>query len=130
MSEKLRKLKPIIHDINKPGGRPDPRMRVINSELPVKYVGNTRNNMELLEMYSKGILKWENTGRVCGECVNYYPDPKTRYGGRCKAYGFKEVHPETPADDRKDWTHPIEGINIKNWIGCPTFLRKERLSRK
>ena len=128
MSEELRRLKPVIR---KPLGRPDPRMRVINTELPVKYVGNTRNNMELLEMYSKGLLKYENTGRTCENCVNFYYDPRTRYGGRCRAYGFKETHPDTPADDLpKGWTHPVEGLHMSPWPCCPSFIKKERLSRR
>ena len=131
MFEKLKKHKPLIHRIGIDKPIQDPRFHPITTEIPVKWVGNTRNDMALLRMYTHGELKWENTGRTCGNCVNFYYDKMSKYGGRCKAYGHKQTHPDTPADDLpKGWTHPIEGIHLKPWYGCPTFQKKDRLSRR
>ena len=130
MFEKLKKHKPLIHRVGIDPLKPDPRFHAINTEVPVKIIKNTRDDMALLRLYTHGELKFENTGRVCGECVNYQIDKKHPYGGRCRAYGFKPVHESTPADDTQNWTHPIEGINIPFWPGCPTFTKKDRLSRR
>jgi hypothetical protein len=101
--------------------------------LPAKEFHNDArgSDMELLKLYTTGILKWENTGRTCGNCTHYYPAARSKYGGRCKARGFMDVHPDTPADERpKGWTHPIEKIHLPSWPSCPYYTEKVRLSRK
>lgn len=131
MFEKLKKHKPLIKNVNEVGGRPDTRFHPIKFDIPTKSVANTKGNMELLNMYVRGELKWEDTGRTCGNCVFFYPDKLgSRLGGRCKAYGFKEVHEDTPADDTRNWVHPATKENFPLWPGCPTFTKKDRLSRR
>lgn len=127
--ERLRK-QALIKDINEPGGRVDPRFHPSSIEIPTKQVANTRQNMDLLRLYTHGLLKYENTGRTCGNCVNFYPDSLSRLGGRCRARGFIEVHQDTPADERSDYTDPISGLWFRYWPSCPLFTLKERLSRR
>lgn len=133
MFDALRKHKPLIHTGNpEQGGRPAEFLKTWREEIPVKVVTNTRNDMALLNLFTKGELKWENTGRTCQECVNFYRDPKTVRGGRCLARNYMEVHPDTPADWRpKGWTDPITGLHIgdgvEGWPACPLFVEKKRL---
>jgi hypothetical protein len=101
--------------------------------LPAKEFHNDAHgsDMELLKLYTQGPMKFENTGRTCRECGNYYPAARSRYGGRCKARGYMDVHPDTPADARpKGWTHPVEGIFLPDWPECPYFTEKSPLSSK
>mgnify|MGYP001559826213 CR=1 FL=1 len=130
--ERLRKHKPIIHTGNpEEGGHNDPRFHPFSTEIPAKWIPNTRNDMSLLRLYTHGALKYEETGVTCENCVNFYYDAGSRYGGRCRAYGFRDQHPDTPADDRaKGWTHPVDGFSVAPWPGCPQFTLKERLSRR
>lgn len=128
--DKLRKLKPEIKNVNEVGGRLDPRFRGITTQVPAKEVANTRNNMDLLRMYTHGILKFEDIGPVCGNCMNYYPDEKAPLRGRCRAKGFMQVHAETAADTRYNYTHPADGTYFQVWPACPYYLSKERLSRR
>jgi len=128
--EKLRNLKPEIKDVNQPGGSLDPSFHGTKTELPVKWIGNTRQNLDLQRLYTHGPLKYENTGRTCGNCVNFYYDPASKYGGRCRARGFMEVHEDTPADETNDFTHPVDGYWFPLWPACPLFQIKDRLSKK
>ncbi len=131
--ENLRKLKPEVKNVDKnPFGRPNPRFRGVTTQVPAKLVQNTKGNMDLLKLYAGGPLKWEDTGKTCGNCTNWYPDPNLGSKmGRCRARGFLKVHEDTPADDRpKGWTDPASGISFSSWPGCPLWLEKSRLSRR
>ena len=75
MFEKLRNLKPEIVDINNPRRSPDSRLHGVTTRVTTKNVMNTKHDMDLLELYSKGKLKYQDIGKVCGNCVNFYPDP-------------------------------------------------------
>lgn len=136
MFNQLRKHKPLIHTGNpEHGGRPADFVKTWFEQVPAKVVTNTRNDMALLNLYVRGELKWEDTGRTCGNCVNFYPDKRSIRGGRCLARGFMEVHPDTPANHQpKGWTDPVTGIHIgdgvEGWPSCPLFTEKIRLSRK
>jgi len=126
----LQKIKPLIVDINSPG-RPDKRFYGVKSQVPVKEVKNVRSDMALLDLYTKGPLRFEGTGNVCGECLNYYPDPNLgAKKGRCKARGFMRTTEATPADERRSWTDPESGITFKPFPRCPYFIKRERLSRR
>lgn len=131
--KKLRDLKPEIHRGNpEQGGSPDSRFKGVHLQVPAKLVSNTRGDMALQDLFSKGPLKFENTGRVCGECINFYKDfnienPKR---GRCRARGFLQVSEDTPADKRNDWTDPASGIWFKEFPACPLFSSRDRLSLK
>ena len=130
MFENLRRVKPEIHRVGQDPIPPDRRFHIVTQTLPAKEVVNTKGNMDLLNLYSKGALKWEDTGRTCGNCVNFYYDAQSRYGGRCKARGFMTTHEDTPADTTYNWTHPVEQVVFKEWPACPLFTAKERLSRR
>jgi hypothetical protein len=126
--KELREHHPLIVDVNSKG-HPDPRFRGVTTQQPVKLVTNTRSEMDVLEMYTKGELRWENTGKVCGECVNYYHDYNLKATeGRCKARGFMKVTEDTPANERKSWTK--DGVTFKPWPSCPYFVQRDRLSRR
>lgn len=129
--DRLRNTKPIIHMTNPElGGRLNPRFRGVEQVLPMKIVMNTRHDPELLSLYAKGALRYENTGRTCENCVNFYYDRMSPLGGRCKARGFMQTHPDTPADTTRYWVHPTTGQCFDEWPECPLFVLKERLSRK
>lgn len=136
MFEKLRNLKPEIVDINNPRRSPDPRLHGVTTRVTTKNVMNTRHDMDLLELYSKGKLKYQDIGKVCGNCVNWYNDPNLgrRPGGpirgRCKARGFMQVHEELAADQRYNYTDPDTGSYFPEWPECPLYTDKVRLSRR
>ena len=131
MFDLLKKHKPLVKNINEIGGRLDPSFHFETvGQQPVKEVTNTRGNMDLLRMYSHGPLKWENTGATCENCVNFYYDRQAPLGGRCRQFNFKQVHPETPAMDTANFTHPATGETFPVWPACPEFIKKERLSRR
>jgi len=110
-------------------GHPDPRFHGVQTTHPAKLVSNTKSDMALLDLYSKGAFKFEDTGKVCAECVNYYPDPNLGKGnGRCRARGFMRVSEDTPADHRKSWTK--DGVTFKDFPECPLFTERSRLSRR
>jgi hypothetical protein len=126
--------RPLIHRHNPElGGHNDPRFRGIKFDVPAKLITNTRGNMDLQDLYSRGPLKFENTGPVCQTCLNFYPDPKIEKTGmgRCKARGFLRVHQDTPATDRpKGWSDPSTGISFPFWPSCPLYSESLRMSRK
>lgn len=130
--DKLRRIKPEIKRLDEPGGRLDPRFHGIKTEVPVKWVANTRDNMALQDLYTHGPLKWPDTGKTCGNCVNFYPDShlEKRGAGRCKAKGFCRVHSDWPAEDTKDWTDPVSGTWFKFWPKCPLWVGRDRLSKR
>lgn len=119
---------PLIKKISEPGGRLDPRIHSRMLELPARHIVNTRHDMALLDLYVRGILKWPDTGKTCGNCVNYYPDPHSRTGGRCRAKGFSEVHQDWPADERQGFTDPVSQAWFRYWPSCNLYISKERLS--
>ena len=130
--DRFRKHKPVIHTANpEKGGVLNPSINTTWIDIPVKWEANTRSEMSLLRRYTHGDLKYENTGRTSGNCVNYYPDKNgSRTGGRCKAKGFIEVHEDWPADHKPDFVDPSSGLWLKDWPACPLFVLKERLSRR
>ena len=133
MFDKLRKHKPLIHTLPpEQGGRLDPYVtqRKTITQVPVKWIGNTRGNMALQRLYTHGVLKYENTGRTCGNCVHFYPDAVSKTGGRCRTKGFSQVHPDWPAEHRMGFTDPVDGYWFRDWPECPIFILKERLSRR
>ena len=148
------KIAPRRVSIDSPGtGMPGFERRT--TEIPAKIVSNTRNSMDVLDMYLHGPLQWKNIGDVCGNCVNFAPDPSLevstsqrtrldsehkeevtrtkskipRHHGRCKAKGFLVVHEETAADERKNYNHP-DGVNFPLWPACPYYLSASRLSKR
>ena len=125
-------MAPEVKDVNKnPFGRRNPRFRGVTTEVPAKLVKNTKGDMDLLKLYAGGPLQWENTGKTCGNCVNYYPDPNLgSHTGRCRARGFMRVHEDTAADDRYNYVHPASGDYFQFWPACPLYLEKSRLSRR
>lgn len=129
-------MKPLVKDVNEPGGRLDPRFKGIAVDVPTKEVVNTKHDMKVLELYLHGELKFEDIGKVCGNCVNFYPDPNLgkRPGGpvrgRCKARGFIRIHEELPADEKENWTDPDTGTWFRYWPECPLYTDKVRLSRR
>ena len=128
--KKLRELKPRIVDINSPGIA-NPRFKRVTTQVPAKIVSNTKHNMELLDLYSKGALKDEDFGKVCGTCINYYPDPNLgSHHGRCRAYGYKRVHEELAADDRYNYMEPDGQVYFPFWPSCPMYTPRQRLSRR
>ncbi|HKT21234.1 MAG TPA: hypothetical protein VJR06_01230 [Nitrososphaerales archaeon] len=125
----LRKRRILAVNPNSPGHE-DPRIKALRGRIPVKLVGNTKSDPELARLYSHGPLKWENTGDVCGNCMNYYPDPNLGSKvGRCKARGYMQVHEETPAKERKKgWTDPRSGMSFQPWPECPLYVERVRSS--
>ena len=132
--EKLRKVKPLIHDVNDWHGRPDPRFHGQTTDIPqyIKKVGNLKGDMALLERYTHGDLQSVGWDKVCGQCVYFYRDPNltNQKHGRCRAYGFKEVHEELTAEVKQNYTEPDGQITFGLWPGCPTWTSRERLSKR
>jgi len=127
--DKLRRTNTVIHNLNPEfGGHRDPRIQPYSVDLPVKWEMNTRGDMNLLRRYTHGDLKYENTGKTCENCVNFYPTAGSRTGGRCRAKGFSEVGCDWPADTR--FNVMVGGYYFQEWPECPLFTLKERLSRK
>ena len=130
----LRKLKPEIKkvDMSASGfrGSMDPRFHGVQFRVPAKEVRNSRSDMQLQDLYSKGPMKWENTGRTCSECLHFYRDPKMENPkqGRCKARGFMRVSEDTPADEKKNYTDPVSGVWFSRFPACPLYSSRERLS--
>lgn len=128
--------KPLIHKLNPElGGHSDPRFHGIKFDVPAKEFHNDKNgsDMELLKLYSTGPLKFQNTGKNCSNCMNWYPDPKTEIKGmgRCKARGLMRTHADTPATDQpKGWIDPVSGSSFSWWPGCPLYSESLRMSRK
>lgn len=130
--KKLKDLQPAVVDINSMG-RPDPRFKRVTTQIPAKLVANTRGSMDLQELYTKGPLRFEDTGKVCGECVYWYPDPNLDTDmrhGRCRFYGYKKVHAELSAEVKHNYTDPDGQVTFPEWPGCPTWTEKSRLSRR
>ena len=112
------------------GGAPAPNVKTWWEQINAEWVANTRNDPALYRLY-QGPLRFEDTGPTCRECVNFYYDKASKYGGRCRRYGWRTQHADTPATDRaKGWTHPVEGCHIQPWPACPEFQAKDRLSRR
>ena len=139
MSVNHREPKPEIKrvDLAQPGfqGSSDSRFKKVVTQAPAKVFHNDAHGSDnaLLKLYSTGPLKAESTGRTCGNCVHFYPDPKIdgkKGMGRCKARGYLRTHEDTPADDTNGWTDPVSGSWFGFWPGCPLFEKRERLSRK
>jgi hypothetical protein len=128
----MKKVKPEVRDILKnPYGVPNPRFQGLTRDVPAKLIQNTKGDMDLLRLYAGGPLKWENTGKTCGNCVNYYPDPNIGSKmGRCRARGFLRVHEDTAADERHNYSHPAYGDYFSVWPACPLYTEKSRLSRR
>jgi hypothetical protein len=153
----VNKVKSKIVDINS-GPHMDPRFTRVKTQIPAKLIGNTRNDMDLLDQYLHGPLKFKDTGRVCGSCINYQPDkqlevstsekvrldskdrpsevvrtkkelPNKGHHGRCRARGYLVVHEETSADDEQNYNHP-DGMNFPFWPGCPLYSDGSRLSKR
>lgn len=126
----VNKVKPQIHNINDPGhGMPGFVKRT--TSVPVKEITNTKGNMDVLDLYTRGKLKPENIGDVCANCVNFYRDPqldKTKHG-RCKARGFRVMHEDTAADERRSYNNP-DGGYFPTWPACPWYVDNTRNSRK
>jgi hypothetical protein len=138
LSYNRREPKPEIKNVNMvaPGfqGSSDPRFKKVVTQAPARVYHNDAHgsNMELLKLYTTGPMKTEQTGRYCGECVNFYRDHNIgSKQGRCKARGFLRVSEDTPADHRaRGWTDPASGISFSEWPACPMYTPRERLSRK
>ncbi len=127
--------KPLIHKHNPElGGSLDPRFKGIQFKVPAKEFHNDANgsDMELMKLYSTGPLRFQNTGKTCSNCMNWYPDPKTEIKGmgRCKARGLMRTHADTPAVDTNDWTDPVSGSWFNWWPGCYYYSESLRMSRK
>ena len=121
-------IPPEIHNVNA-GGSPDPRFHGATFTVPAKEIANTKGDMELLRKYSHE-WKFENRGKVCGECVYWYHDPNLgAKEGRCKFYGFKRVHEELTAEEKWNYVDPTGKVLFPYWPGCPTWTEKSRLSR-
>jgi hypothetical protein len=131
--DRLRKAKPVIHHVGRDPVPENPWVKRVNLTVPAKEVKNTKGDMALLDLYSKGTLKFEGTGKVCGECVYWYPDPKLSMDmkhGRCKFYGYKQVHRDLSANVEHNYTDPDGQMTFREWPGCPTWTEKSRLSRR
>jgi hypothetical protein len=130
----LSKLKPELKKVDMLAsgftGSQDPRFHGVKFDVPAKLVANTKSEPALQNLYSKGPLKFEGTGRVCAECTHFYPDPKIENTkqGRCKARGYMRVSEDTPADEKHNWTDPASGIWFSTFPSCPLFSSRERLS--
>ena len=128
--KELREHKPLVVDINS-RGHADPRFHGVTTQVPVKEVKNLRSDMAVQELYTKGPLKWENTGKTCGECMSYYPDPNLGpKKGRCKSRGFMRTEEYRPANARKEWQDPESGMVFKPFPECPYFVERSRMSRR
>lgn len=138
MSYNRREPKPEIRNVDMASagftGSSDPRFRKVVTTAPAKVVHNDAHGSDnaLLKLYSTGALKPEFTGTTCGNCLNFYPDPKMEKKGmgRCKARGYLRVHEDTPAEDTNGWTDPVSGSWFGFWPACPLYAKRERMSRK
>ena len=130
--KKLRDLRTEIHDVNDFSGRPLPGFKKVTVTAPAKIVKNTRNDMALADLHIRGDLKWQDTGKTCSNCLNFYRDPNLPKGmGRCLARGYMQVHQDTPAEDRPHgWTDPNSGTHFSSWPACPLYSEGSRMSRR
>jgi hypothetical protein len=110
-----------------PQGIPSPFVKRKTVLIPAKWIRGTDTS----RMLQHGELRYEGTGRTCGECVNCYYDRVSEWY-RCRAKGFKRIHQEWPADHvPKSWTDPMTGEDVPaGFERCPFFISRERYSSK
>ena len=110
-----------------PQGIENPYIKKRTLQIPAKLIGSE----EMAHKLTRGELKDEGRGRICGECVNMYHDFILNWD-RCRAKGFKRVHWEWKADFMpKSWTDPQTGMEVPaGFERCPFFAARERYSRR